>query len=168
MKGRQEKIENYIAQFNALETKLRNNDIKLPDTYLAAMLMGDSKMSQNEKENILGKVNLEDEEKILSDMKRKMKAIKAVEEETEKDITSVLYTGNKDYTRGRSRERKPYREDWKARSGSNKERYRYRRYDSKRRSTSQERDKPRRKDFNQTPKHTFKCPNLRLKEEKNR
>ena len=100
--------------------------------------MGDSKMSQNEKENILGKVNLEDEGKILSDMKRKMKAIKAVEEETEKDITSVLYTGNRDYPRGRSRERKPYREDWKARSGSNKDSYRYRsnqRYDSRRRSS---------------------------------
>ena len=104
---------------------MKNEEIRLPDAYLAAMLMEDSKMSQNEKENILGKVNLEDKEKILSEMKRKMKAIKAVEkEETEKDITSVLYTENN--SRGRSRERKPYREDWKARSGSNKERYRYR------------------------------------------
>ena len=36
-----EQIENYIAQFNALETKLRNEEIKLPDTFLVAMLMGD-------------------------------------------------------------------------------------------------------------------------------
>ena len=54
-------------------------------------------MSQNEKENFLAKVNLENDNKILSEMKRKMKAIKAVEEEMETDITNVLFTGNRDY-----------------------------------------------------------------------
>ena len=99
------------------------------------MLMGDSKMNQNEKENVLAKVDLENDKEILIEMKRKMKAIKAVEED--KDITNVLFTGNRDHQRGRSRERRQYREDWKDRSRSNKNRYGFRsnqRYDSRIRS----------------------------------
>ena len=99
-----EKLDEYINRFNYMETKLRNEKINLPNKFLAAMLLNNSKLTQNEKENVLAKVELEDDKGDLIHIKKRLRDMKSMENESSKAFP-VLFGSYND--RGRSRERFP-------------------------------------------------------------
>ena len=114
-----EQIKEFVARFEQAETKLKNVQIKIPNKALAIHLMSKSKLESQSKENVLTKVDLEDETKIYSTMMKSMRELKSkltTEKATEKvdeKVENKTYYGDH---RARSKSRSRY--DQRSRSKS--------------------------------------------------
>ena len=67
----------YIAHFESLESKLKNAKTKIPNIFLANLLLEGSNLQKLEKENVLSSVSTDNEEKILDKVKNRMRDLKA-------------------------------------------------------------------------------------------
>ena len=125
-----ESIKDYVARYEQAETKLKNVQIKIPNKALAIHLMQKSNLESQSKENVLTKVDLEDESKIYSTMMKSMRELKSkltANSETEKPIEVIdnkAYYGNSRNSRDRSKSRSRY--DGRSRSKSKNNFYRNR------------------------------------------
>ena len=123
-----ESSKEYVSRFEWTETKIRNKDIKMPNKALALHIIMKSSMGNQSKENILVKVDLDDNEEIYASVKKSMKEMKSkvtarhegeeniVQRESNKKRTYIGSReryGNSKFRRGRSRNR----EEWKRRNG---------------------------------------------------
>ena len=122
----------YVEKFSKLETQLRNEKVKLPNTFLTGILLKESRFEQIRKENLMATIDMNDDAKVLKEMKRKIRDFKAIEDDSKKDPLETLFG-----ERGRSTERKGSWQDrnrgFRSKSRSDSER-RYRNDNSRRKS----------------------------------
>ena len=115
---KQEQDENtkaFVTRFEQAETKLKNVKIKVPNKALAIHLMSKSNLQEQSKENVLTKVDLEDETKIYSTMMKSMREIKSNLTKT-KDAKDADKSENNTYFGSRTGSRNRF--DGRARSRS--------------------------------------------------
>jgi hypothetical protein len=73
--GVDESHRDFIVKFEQVTQKMKNNTMELPERTLAIHLMKTSTLSNASKENVMTKVNTEDDKKIFEDTKKAIKEI---------------------------------------------------------------------------------------------
>ena len=97
----------FVVRFGNLETKLKNEKVGINSTFLAAVLLNTSSMTQPEKNNILANFDLENvnPEELLKKIKKKIRDLDATKEASKKsDVKETLF-GNNDGRNFRDRSR---------------------------------------------------------------
>ena len=96
--------KDYVARFSKLETQLKNEKIKLPNSFLTGILLKESKFDQIKKENLMATINMEDEDNILKEMKKKIRDFRAIENCAATEPKETLFGGRRGsfYNRSRS------------------------------------------------------------------
>ena len=111
-----------------LEVKLKNQEVAMPNTFMAAFLIKKSRLTEMEKSNVLATVNVENDETVLKYIKKK---VKEVDTHKTKEITETLY--------GENRGKTPERNGFQSREGFRRDR-RQSGHDDRRRSYSRYRN----------------------------
>ena len=65
-------FQEYVGRLITLEVKLNNQNVDMPNMFMAAVLMEKSNLSEMEKGNVLATSNVEDVQNILKKMLREV------------------------------------------------------------------------------------------------
>ena len=155
--GDDEDAKAYVTRFEQAETKLRNVKIKVPNKALAIHLMNKSNLEEQSKENVLTKVELDDETKLYSSMMKSIREMKCnLTKNKEKTVSDKdenrTYYGNRNnydyHTRARSKSKFNDRSGrQRSKSWSKFRDNRERRDDRENRDTRERRDDRGNRDF---------------------
>ena len=164
----------YVQRFGKLEMELKNEKVKLPNSFLTGLLLIESNFDQNKKETIMATIDMENEETVLKKVKKKICDDEAVKEKNDDPKETLFgdYQGNPNYRRNSRDGRDKYRRDSRSRNQggnfNNRQRshsktpgkgYQNRGYRSHSRT-------PGRQQRNETShgdvKHTYKCQKFSL------
>ena len=122
----------YVLRFSKLETQLRNENVKLPNAFLTGILLKESKFEQSKKENLMATLDMDNDETVLKEMKKKIRDFRAVEAKSDNEPKETLFL---DRGRSRGKSHSPWNNKRKGRSMSQSEsENRYRKENSRRRS----------------------------------
>ena len=92
--------QEYIARFSNLETKLKNENVRMDSLFLQAVMLNKSNILQPEKNNILANFDIDKEspEEMLKKIKNKIKDLDATKKPTKNKsndyVNETLYGNN--------------------------------------------------------------------------
>ena len=130
-----ETTRQYLERFNEIESKMRNMDSNIPDVYLAIHLLDRSNVAEITKQNILSKVDLDDKNKVLKQVKT---SFDNLVNQLDSESPNVNYWSSN-------------QRDYRPQSTSNEKRWRDRSEDRRSRSSNfKERGRSRSKSFHRS------------------
>ena len=128
----QETTKQYLERFNMMEAKMRQMGKNIPDIFMAVHFIEQSKINELAKQNILARIDLNDQDRVLAKVKKAFEdLVTSLERET-----SVSYWTNREFQerrerrseheeRGRDRQKREEKKtsgDWRDKSKRREER----------------------------------------------